>query len=161
MLSIFEYVTNRLAEAWRSDQPTGRGHSYRCQCGRPVFFRNSLCLGCQTPLGYEPEDRQMLSLCRARSRKPGRPSARRRTRRSGVGAATSTRPPAATGWCDAQEQEPLCRSCRLNRTIPQLDDADNARWWRLIENAKRRLVAQLLSLGLPVRSKVSEDQSTA
>ena len=37
-------------------------------------------------------------------------------------------------------------------TIP-----DNCRWWRKIENAKRRLIAQLLSLGLPVKSKVSED----
>jgi hypothetical protein len=45
----------------------------------------------------------------------------------------------------------------LNQTIPQLDDPDNCRWWRSIENAKRRLVSQLLGLGLPVRSKVSED----
>ena len=42
----------------------------------------------------------------------------------------------------------------MNRTIPKLDDADNARWWRAIENAKRRLVSQLLGLGLPVVSKV-------
>src|SRR5208337_2524214 len=34
---------------------------------------------------------------------------------------------------------------------------DNGRWWLKIENAKRRLVSQLLSLGLPVKSKVSED----
>ncbi len=37
-----------------------------------------------------------------------------------------------------------------------LNDADNARYWRLIENAKRLLVAQLLKLGLPVKSKVDE-----
>lgn len=60
----------------------------------------------------------------------------------------------------AEEDEPLCRSCRLNQTIPGLDDQDNARWWRKIENAKRRLVAQLLNLGLPVVSKVSEDTET-
>jgi hypothetical protein len=51
----------------------------------------------------------------------------------------------------------LCISCRLNRTIPDLGDPDNCRYWRAIENAKRRLVAQLLSLGLLVRSKVEED----
>jgi len=51
----------------------------------------------------------------------------------------------------------LCRSCRLNRTIPDLSDADNQRWWRGIEIAKRRLVSQLLGLSLPVRSKVTED----
>ena len=51
----------------------------------------------------------------------------------------------------------LCRACRLNRTIPDLTDTDNKRWWRAIEIAKRRLVSQLLSLQLPVRSKVTED----
>ena len=57
----------------------------------------------------------------------------------------------------AKDKQPLCISCRLNRTIPDLNDENNARWWRLIENAKRRLVAQLLSLGLPVQSRVTED----
>src|ERR1700688_4456198 len=28
---------------------------YRCQCQRPVFFRNSQCLGCSAALGYEPQ----------------------------------------------------------------------------------------------------------
>jgi hypothetical protein len=66
--------------------------------------------------------------------------------------------PAGCNWLvPADDEEPLCRACRLNRTIPDLDNAENAQWWRLIENAKRRLVAQLLNLGLPVRSKVSED----
>jgi hypothetical protein len=66
--------------------------------------------------------------------------------------------PAGCNWLTpAAEVEPLCVSCRLNRTIPQLDDANNALWWRKIENAKRSLVAQLLRLGLPVKSKVSED----
>jgi len=30
------------------------------------------------------------------------------------------------------DEDTLCRSCRLNRTIPVLDDPDNCRWWRLI-----------------------------
>jgi hypothetical protein len=48
---------------------------------------------------------------------------------------------------------PLCIACRLNRTIPDLDDADNRRYWHAIELAKRRLVAQLLFLDLPVAPK--------
>ena len=56
--------------------------------------------------------------------------------------------PAGCNWMvNANEGETLCLSCRLNRTIPDLNDADNCRWWRLIENAKRRLVAQLLGPG--------------
>ena len=26
--------------------------AYLCQCGRPVFLRNSRCLACSTPLGF-------------------------------------------------------------------------------------------------------------
>jgi hypothetical protein len=51
----------------------------------------------------------------------------------------------------------LCRSCRLNRTIPNLTAGENAQYWASIEQAKRRLVSGLLVLGLPVQSKVSED----
>src|SRR4051812_2776006 len=29
--------------------------AYQCQCGRPVFLRNSRCLACLTPLGYVVE----------------------------------------------------------------------------------------------------------
>ena len=51
----------------------------------------------------------------------------------------------------------LCISCRLNRNLPDLSDADNRRYWGAIEIAKRRMVSQLLTLGLPVASKIDED----
>ena len=51
------------------------------------------------------------------------------------------------------EASPFCIACRLNRTLPDLDDSDNQRYWRLIEAAKRRLISQLLALGLPVRPR--------
>lgn len=156
-LGIFEVITKRLTEAWRSDEPAGRGQSYRCQCGRPVFFRNSLCLACKAPLGFEPELRQVRALLpgpepatwRLHDQEEGAPSWRR---------CRNFDSHAGCNWLvSAAEKEPLCISCRLNRTIPSLDDPNNGLWWRKIENAKRRLVSQLLSLGLPVKSKVSED----
>jgi hypothetical protein len=157
MIGIFESITRLLTDAWRPEQPSGRGHSYRCQCGRPVFFRNSRCLGCETPLGYDTERLQVVSLepgpaadtWKLHGQKDDSPL-RRRCRNFDS--------PAGCNWLvSAEDDEPLCRSCRLNRTIPQLDDEDNCRWWRLIEIAKRRLVSQLLTLGLPVESKVSEN----
>lgn len=57
----------------------------------------------------------------------------------------------------APDPNPLCIACRLNQTIPDLSDPDNARWWAAIEVAKRRLVSQLVAMGLPVASKVGED----
>jgi hypothetical protein len=156
MFSIFESLTKRLTEAWRSPAPEGRGQ-FRCQCGRPVFFRNSVCLGCKTELGFNPDSLQVQALAPgfvAHTWKlHGQVEDKPLWKRCG-----NFHSPAGCNWlASAEEEEPLCRSCRLNRTIPDLTIADNARWWRLIENAKRRLVAQLLSLGLPVQSKVSED----
>ena len=49
----------------------------------------------------------------------------------------------------------LCQACRLNRTIPDLNDPahpDNGVLWGRIELAKRRLFSSLLALGLPVAS---------
>jgi hypothetical protein len=157
MASFFESITKRLAEAWRSEEPSGRGHKYRCQCERPIFFRNSVCLGCNSALGYEPEVAQVRALQPGPDpdtwRFQGKENSELLWKRC-----ENFDTPAGCNWLvPAEEEETLCRSCRLNQTIPSLDDPDNCRWWRQIENAKRRLVAQLLGLGLPVKSKVSED----
>src|ERR1700689_4821112 len=46
----------------RKRKPVAAGRSYFCRCGRPVFFRNSVCLACRTPLGYEPHLQQVYPL---------------------------------------------------------------------------------------------------
>lgn len=157
MLNILESITKRLLEAWKSDEPSGRRSSFSCRCGRPVYFQNSLCLGCQAPLGYEPEVQQVRSLVpgphqgtwQFDEQKTDEPTWKR---------CENFDLPAGCNWLVRTDEEvTLCRSCRLNHTIPLLDDPNNCLWWRKIENAKRRLVAQLLNLGLPVVSKVSED----
>jgi hypothetical protein len=45
----------------------------------------------------------------------------------------------------------LCLNCGLNEVIPALDNADNLQLWTRVENAKRRLLYSLLSMGLPLR----------
>ena len=167
MLGIFESITKRLVDAWKSDEPSGRRSSFSCSCGRPVFFHNSVCLGCQAPLGFEPELLQVRSLAPGQEQGTWKLDAQAddapEDNASENAAVTWKRcenfdSPAGCNWLvRADEEETLCRSCRLNNTIPNLDDPDNCRWWRKIENAKRRLVSQLLNLGLPVASKVSED----
>jgi hypothetical protein len=51
----------------------------------------------------------------------------------------------------------LCTACQLNRTIPDLSVPDNDRRWARFETAKRRLVAQLLTMGLPLISKTQDE----
>jgi hypothetical protein len=156
MKALVENIAKHLAEVWHSPEVPRRGHTYRCQCKRPIFFRNSLCLACKTPLGYEPDLSEVRALLPSpkggtwllHGEPPGAPAFRR---------CANLDTPAGCNWLVPEEHpSDLCVSCRLNRTIPNLADADNSRYWRSIENAKRRLVAQLLSLGLPVQSKVEE-----
>jgi hypothetical protein len=45
--------------------------------------------------------------------------------------------------------DPYCRSCRLTRTIPNLESARNLALWTKVEQAKRRLTYDLLRLDLP------------
>ncbi|MCC9608360.1 putative zinc-binding peptidase [Blastopirellula sp. JC732] len=158
MLEIFEAITRRLVESWKSDEPSGRRNVFRCRCERPVYFYNSFCLGCKTPLGYEPEMLQVLAMSPAPKGDAwivdGQKDDSVLWKRC-----ENFHSPAGCNWLvRADEEETLCRSCRLNNTIPDLDVEENGLWWRKIENAKRRLVAQLLQLGLPVASKVSEDK---
>jgi hypothetical protein len=44
--------------------------AFNCRCGRPVFFGNSECLACRTPLGYEPTLQQLLPLVSLASPEP-------------------------------------------------------------------------------------------
>ena len=157
MLNIFESVTRRLVEVWKSDEQSGQRSASSCRCGRPVYFQNSVCLGCQAPLGYAPSLQQLRSMTAGPHSgtwvldgDPGQATIWKRCKNFDS--------PAGCNWLvQADEDQTLCRSCRLNHTIPNLADSDNRLWWRKIENAKRRLVAQLLNLGLPIESKVNED----
>src|SRR5690349_23010787 len=120
-----------------------RARTYECRCGRTIFFRNSLCLACHAPLGYEPHQGAVRALT---------PAGDGTWRLDGGDPAQAFRrcgnfdSPAGCNWLvRADDPEPYCTACRLNRTIPDLGDEDNRRYWRAIEVAKRRLVAELLS----------------
>jgi hypothetical protein len=135
--------------------------AFRCRCGRPVFFRNSQCLACGTALGYDPVRRALLPIEPGPAPDTWRPVAGRRGARSyrrcsNLGSA------AACNWLiepsDRHAGSPgLCRCCRLTRTLPDLSQPDNPRYWARIAEAQRRLVSTLIGLGLPVKSRQSED----
>lgn len=137
--------------------------AYRCCCGRQVFFRNSRCLGCRAELGYVPSRLALQALSGPDAggsstatswrlaEQPDGPALRR---------CDNFASPAACNWLIEPGDRPgvrLCRACRLNRTIPDLSVAGNATLWLRMERAKRRLVSQLIGLGLPVASRVMED----
>lgn len=139
----------------RQDVRAGRhSRAYKCRCGNHVFFGNTLCLACNATLGFLPDEGQVSPL------DPGpEPGTWREEGRSELLKFCGNREaPASCNWMMyAHNPKPHCIACRLTRTLPDLDDADNVRYLTQIEAAKRRLVSQLLALGLPVRSKVEED----
>jgi hypothetical protein len=153
--NLFDSVAQLLTARWKTRNEPRRRRSFRCRCGRPVFFRNSQCLACGAPLGYEPRSGEV----RAVETHPG--DGTLRVVEGGDDAykrCANFDSAAGCNWLvPAGHPSPYCIACRLNRTIPDLSDADNQRYWRAIEIAKRRLVSQLLALGLPVASKLDED----
>ncbi len=142
-------------------KPVVASRAYFCRCGRPVFFRNSVCLACKTPLGFEPHLRQVYPLA------PGPDPDTWELAFEGAEPGKYLRcanleTPAACNWLIPEaevEGNPrlMCIACRLNRTIPDLGIADNDVLWGRIEAAKRRLVSSLLALELPVASRVDQD----
>ena len=145
----------------RRRKPVAAGRAYFCRCGRPVFFRNSVCLACNTPLGYEPHLRQVYPLA------PGPEPDLWLLAIDGAGAARYRRcanleTPAGCNWLVSENElegnpRKVCIACRLNRTIPDLSIGENGVLWGRLEAAKRRLVSSLVALQLPVASRVDQD----
>ncbi len=148
--------------------------AFHCICGRPVFFRNSICLACSTALGYCPERCRLLPL--EPHRAVSGPVAPFGDLTSGplwrecesaadgplFRRCANLDTAAACNWL-LDPQDPgagpagLCRCCRLTRILPDLSMVGSADRWKRIEMAKRRIVSSLIGRGLPVQSRVSED----
>lgn len=98
-------------------------------CGHLVVFESLDCLHSQTPLGFDWPARAMRTLA------GGEPCANR-----------------ALIGCNglAADRGGYCRSCALTRTRPANVDLDGVERLAKAEAAKRRLLFELLELGLPV-----------
>ncbi|HYP14984.1 MAG TPA: putative zinc-binding metallopeptidase [Bryobacteraceae bacterium] len=135
--------------------------AYGCRCNSAVFFANSHCLTCDTPLGYEPVLGRVLSL--APGSEPGTwnlagpdlPEGKADLYRRCLNLDT----PAACNWIlpVSDSGESYCIACRLNRRVPDLSIPEDAILWGRVELAKRRVISACVALGLPVASRVSED----
>jgi hypothetical protein len=149
----------------RAVPPPLTPRAFSCACGRPVFFRNSVCLACQRPLGYDAARGALLALEPVRVRAGGagwREAGVPLRRASRYARCANLDTPAACNWLlDAAEVlagQTLCRCCRLTRTIPDLSQPSAGLWWCRVEQAKRRLVSSLIGLKLPIASKAEDPQ---
>ncbi len=193
MPPLFSILTQRLGQAQSRLPPATGGRVYRCVCHRPVFFRNSRCLGCGTALGYESALHRIIPIEPGEAADEWRestlladPSRAAAPQAAMAPLAGGALPLPAAPAVDASgaprryrrcrnfesvagcnwlvEVDPaagkapaLCAACSLNRIIPDLTLDENKELWRRVEIAKRRLVSQLLSLGLPVAARHGTD----
>ncbi|HEX2702838.1 MAG TPA: putative zinc-binding metallopeptidase [Solirubrobacteraceae bacterium] len=106
--------------------------SFACgHCGGLVFFENTVCLRCSTPLRFDAELLSMVSM------EPG-----------AQWIDCANRELVGCNWLAEHDGE-LCRSCRLTRTRPGNADAAGLEDLAIAERAKRRVLVQLIELGLP------------
>ena len=157
MYRFFEQLSSRIAAPFLGDR-SRNSKVWPCRCGQSLFFRNSQCLACLAALGYQPEQSRLSSL------QPGEqpdtwvldadPQAGLFRRCANLDT------PAACNWLLPDNgRDTLCIACSLNRTIPDLSIPENPERWRKVETAKRRLVAQLITFGLPVIPKTVDENT--
>lgn len=96
-----------------------------------MFFENDTCLACRHALGFQPHGLSMGALG----------SGDRRCR-------NYEREQVCNWVLEPGDSGPYCRSCRLNRIIPDLSSSQNRLRWYRLEVAKRRLLFTLLEFGL-------------
>ena len=58
-----------------------------------------------------------------------------------------------------RDSNAFCLACRLNKMIPDLSNVDALDSWHRLEIAKRRLVFTLVSLGLPLETKLEQPET--
>lgn len=133
--------------------------TFHCdRCGQQVFFENVRCERCGAMLGYLPDIRQIGAFEPDgegfwRSLHPGAPGKRYRM-------CDNYAQQNVCNWMIAQAdtetdaaQDTLCQSCRLTHTIPSLAATRNREYWYKLEQAKRRLLYNLIELRLPIVAK--------
>lgn len=155
--NLLDSVLRALSAQWKAAHAPRSKRAFRCACEAPVFFRNSQCLSCEAPLGYLPQAGDLRTLRAGEAAGHWRPVGDDVT--GDFRRCANFDSPAGCNWMvPVEDPEGLCLACRLNRTIPNLDDETGPGFWREIEVAKRRLVSQLLALGLPVASKEADPE---
>ncbi|BBY87368.1 zinc-binding metallopeptidase family protein [Mycolicibacterium tokaiense] len=119
----------------------------RCgRCGQHLTFENSICLSCGSRLGFSPEAGVLLAIPDAAGL-PGEVVL------AGQYSLCANLDVAGCNWLvalDSAGAGSLCRSCRLTRTRPNDADVSAMTQFASAERAKRRLIAELIELQLPI-----------
>ena len=130
--------------------------NFSCWCGSRVFFDNDHCINCGRKLAFDPRLNKMLSIEQIdQEHWYACDHSFPKHYRLCKNALDYNEPNFhVCNWVVAtEENESYCLGCRLNRTIPNLNNPKNKQRWKALEVAKKRLLYSLLNLNLPIISK--------
>jgi len=106
---------------------------FSCRCGRPVYFENRGCTNCGRALAFDAAALDMQA-----EELPG----------AGLAYCSNRTADIRCNWVSPAGGQ--CLSCRTSKLIPALSKTENRERWRKLEAAKRRLLYDVLRIGLPV-----------
>jgi hypothetical protein len=122
-------------------------------CGQRLAFENSVCLSCGSALGFSLDDTALLVIASGPgNRHPGFIDARDFQLCANLHLAQCNW--LVRGGADGA----LCASCRLTRTRPNDSDTKAVAAFARAEQAKRRLIAELHELALPIVGRDRDPQ---
>ncbi|MFA8020435.1 zinc-binding metallopeptidase family protein [Bremerella cremea] len=123
--------------------------TFRCQCGRKLFFGSTRCVACDATVAMCPCCRNVAAMA---------------PQKDGSWKCTAAGCGHVLKMCQnrvdhevcnrgveiEEEDQPRCTYCRLNRVIPDLKVPGNLEKWRRLETAKRRVLDGIELIGLPI-----------
>jgi hypothetical protein len=127
-------------------------------CGQLLFFENVSCMRCGRALAYSAERRDILSLDPGPLEEMPRRWTSPVSRQSFRLCENYSRHNVCNWALPYDDPGPLCRACRLTKTIPNLSRPGNERLWYQLEVAKRRLLYTLDHLRLPLRNRLDDTE---
>ena len=139
---------------WRRTRVACCVRDFICpNCGQHLAFENSVCLNCGSALGFSLEDTALLVIA------PGEQSDHGGAVDSNDYQLCANLHLAECNWLVEKGPVPrLCASCVLTRTRPGDNDVKALAAFAAAENAKRRLIAELVDLKLPIIGRDEDPQ---
>lgn len=114
-------------------------------CGQHLTFENSVCLACGSAVGFSLEEMAFLVIAA-----DGGAGSSGAVDANAYQLCANLHVAECNWLVEVRPVRQLCRSCALTRTRPADDDAAGLAAFAGAERAKRRLVAELHELNLPV-----------
>jgi hypothetical protein len=122
-------------------------------CGQHLAFENSVCLSCGRGVGFSCDDMALLVI------ETGQDAEHAGAVDAGMHQLCANLHLAECNWLvEVAPTRRLCKSCALSRTRPNDSDTKALAAYADAEKAKRRLVAELLELKLPIVGRDEDPQ---